>query len=158
MCCTIYFIKESRFLWSILIFWELTLSATAVNRFGTQQINHLKVAIFSATFLTNVRMVDKVCVNRFGPNLKLRSYLVSASLYIGNKLQLKCLTSVWSAQSYIWFPTFTCFKRMVFSRLFFRHILTLLACIKWQRVFYHKFIKTLQKKRWMMISGWCCSS
>ena len=158
MCCTIYFIKESRFLWSILIFWELTLSATAVERFGAQQINHLKVAIFSATFLTNVRMVDKVCVNRFGPNLKLRAYLVSASIYVGTKLQLKFRAPVWLGQSYRWFPTSIRFNRAVFSRLFFHYVLTLIAYNKCCNVFQRKFTKIPQKIRWMVVFGWCFTS
>ena len=73
---------------------------TARQRFCAQQINHLELVIFSEAKLTNVRMGDKVRVNRFGPNLKLRSHLVSALIYIGTKLQLKFKTPVQMGQSH----------------------------------------------------------
>ena len=90
-------------------------------------------------------MVDKVCVNRFGPNLRLRSYLVSALIYIGTKLQLKFQTPVRLGQSYRWFSTSIWFDRAVFSRFFFHHVLTLLACNKCYSVFHRRFTKIPKK-------------
>ena len=141
-----------------MFFTGLTLSSTARKPFRAQQINHHEAVIFPEAKLTNVCMVDKVCVIRFGPNLKLRSYLISASIYIGNKLQLKFQTPVQLGQSRMWFSTSIWLNRAVFSRLFFHHMLTLLAYNKYYNVFHHRFSKIPQKIRWMMMFGWCFKS
>ena len=153
ICCTTYFVNKHEFLSTICFFTGLTLSATARKPFRVQQINHHEAVIHSETNLTNVRMGDKVRVDRFGPNLKLRAYLVSASIYVGTKLQLKFRAPVWLGQSYRWFPTSIRFNRAVFSRLFFHYVLTLIAYNKCCSVFQRKFTKIPQKIRWIMMFG-----